>query len=525
MSLINQDVRYAERGDSNNPDAIYEMFKPPRFIADIGIPDPSIGQDCWHYIDTTTSIEYVKIAGVWTQYVNIAAIVAPGLPPVMIPDNLTADSLSNKNTNDLSINAVQALMLSSGDVSIDSTTTIVVDAINDITIATATGKIGLTATELDLSAVAGGIKNVNNIETTALGNLTITSADSIYLTAGAGSTIYPTAAIMYCAGITSGINGIVSLTGKSATPFPITSTDTLDLSAGVGFDINLSGGALDCVGIPSGVVGLKSIDGQNGQPLYLTSDRALSIAVGLAFDIELIQGSNVNCNGITNGFIGVKAITGKTGQTLTVSSTAALQLTAQSGQGISMSGASIDVGAVAGGVQNLVSINNGNTNTKFLALGTNNVGSLQYISTGYSVDGVIVNIAVAAGNQYWEFGGAAAPADFWTVPVPTAGGTTRLTGVAATFSHNTVGWNITSGSITLRVGYVAAGLPIVIANLTTIYTSAAFGVGVAYPYIDADNLSSVVIPIGARIVAFVVKGAGVNLSATGADVSLLLKFN
>jgi hypothetical protein len=60
LALINQDVRFAERGDDNNPSAIYSQYKPTRLISSPFPPQQSFGE-LWHwYIDTSNGNLYVK---------------------------------------------------------------------------------------------------------------------------------------------------------------------------------------------------------------------------------------------------------------------------------------------------------------------------------------------------------------------------------------------------------------------------------------------------------------------------------
>ena len=162
MSLINQDVRFAERGDSNNPTAIYQQYKPVRFLSGSGVPSPALGEDCHHYIDEASSIEYVKRGGVWEPLVNYATIVAPSLPPATVPDNLTADTLDNKNTGDLAINAAAALSLSGGSLDIDATGDILIDSVTDLIVTSATGKVELQGNSLSLQATGTGFPTFFN---------------------------------------------------------------------------------------------------------------------------------------------------------------------------------------------------------------------------------------------------------------------------------------------------------------------------------------------------------------------------
>ena len=60
MALINQDVRYAEKGDDDNPSAIYSQYKPTRLISSPFPPQQSFGELFWWYIDTSNGNLYIK---------------------------------------------------------------------------------------------------------------------------------------------------------------------------------------------------------------------------------------------------------------------------------------------------------------------------------------------------------------------------------------------------------------------------------------------------------------------------------
>ena len=66
MSSVNQDVRFAITGDPlNNPKAIYEDYKPIRFLFANRIPVDTEGENQWAFIDTDNGNFYIKKNGTW----------------------------------------------------------------------------------------------------------------------------------------------------------------------------------------------------------------------------------------------------------------------------------------------------------------------------------------------------------------------------------------------------------------------------------------------------------------------------
>lgn len=385
MSLINQDVRFADRGDANNPTAIYSQYKPVRFLSGSGVPSPALGEDCHHYIDDASSIEYVKRNGVWEPLVNYATIVAPSLPPASVPDNLTADTLDNKNTGDLAINATAALSLSGGSLDIDATGDILIDSVTDLIVTSATGKVELQGSYL-------------------------------------------------------------SLQGTGTIPTQITS---------------YAGGVI--------------VQGKFGHYLDL-NNQDLTLAAGFGGKLLLDPAVSTEFSG--------KPVNG------------------------------------------ISSINGSDSITEYKNLGVNSSSQLVYQEPCDSIQGVVPNIKTTAGSQYWEVGVSTAPADFFSISLPSSAATNRkLIGLSAHFLHNNATWQIASGSVNIEVAYVPQGQAPTVANKVVMYTTPSFQNGVIYPILNLPAINApVTMPVNASIVVSVVKGPGVTLTANQSDVSLCLKF-
>lgn len=156
MAEISQTVRYASRGPPENPSAILKELKPTRLLTGSGVPSPSIGEDLHQYLDEDSGILYLRNGDTWSPLVNYVDVISPNLPPATVPDNITVDSVANKNTNDLAINAVAALSLSGGSLDVDATGNILIDSVTDTIITSATGKVELQGDSLSLQATGTG---------------------------------------------------------------------------------------------------------------------------------------------------------------------------------------------------------------------------------------------------------------------------------------------------------------------------------------------------------------------------------
>ena len=69
MASADQRSRFANQGDDNNPLAIMEYLKPPRWIFNTGVPPSNTGENEWFYVDRNTNNLYIKTYDTWTyQY-------------------------------------------------------------------------------------------------------------------------------------------------------------------------------------------------------------------------------------------------------------------------------------------------------------------------------------------------------------------------------------------------------------------------------------------------------------------------
>ena len=69
--IINQDIRYSDRGGPNNPQSLFSFVKPSRIIITDGLPQQEDGELLWYAIDQTTGILYQKTEQAGGQWQGI----------------------------------------------------------------------------------------------------------------------------------------------------------------------------------------------------------------------------------------------------------------------------------------------------------------------------------------------------------------------------------------------------------------------------------------------------------------------
>jgi len=74
---MNQDVRFADFAGVNNPLAIFDAYKPPRFMFDARVPTSADGENYWVFINTLTGDLYLK-NDTWSLKYNIGGGSIPG---------------------------------------------------------------------------------------------------------------------------------------------------------------------------------------------------------------------------------------------------------------------------------------------------------------------------------------------------------------------------------------------------------------------------------------------------------------
>lgn len=102
---FNQDVRFSDSVNPNNPHNLFEWIKPSRTIVDSGVPAASLGEDEWLYIDTSTAIEWIKQNGVWSPLVNFSSIVVPADPLVLNSIHVNEIQTDNSGAVQVNLNA------------------------------------------------------------------------------------------------------------------------------------------------------------------------------------------------------------------------------------------------------------------------------------------------------------------------------------------------------------------------------------------------------------------------------------
>lgn len=80
MNNVDQNVRFAQSAGSDNPYAIINNFKPPRWLFDVIDPIGSTGQDEWFYTNIVSGDLFIKQKSVWEHVYNFnTGPPAPGI--------------------------------------------------------------------------------------------------------------------------------------------------------------------------------------------------------------------------------------------------------------------------------------------------------------------------------------------------------------------------------------------------------------------------------------------------------------
>lgn len=274
MSNIDQNVRFSLSAGDNNPKGIYLDYKPGRFLTpDIGPPASNLGQTFDQYVDTASSIEYIKDAqGVWQPVINWSSI---SHEEPLIQNTIEVDTIEGNSTNDIQINLLTAGTLSIGPtgdlaaVQIQSNGVITSDSASGFSSLSLGNGMGnqVVLDPATLSIIGSPDMNLtasNNVAITANGGtLSALCATTMDVSAPSGLTVFTTGSsgTFFTEGAGTILNilpgtiqnqGLGDLSITSDNNLNVTSTGTLTLTSGAGNQIILAPGGGAVVEITPG---------------------------------------------------------------------------------------------------------------------------------------------------------------------------------------------------------------------------------------------------------------------------------
>lgn len=345
-----QSIRSDAMGTHDNPYNLHSFIKPSREIFGVGVPLDSIGEDQWYYVDTDSSIQYVKQDGTWIPQVNWASITHEDIAAFT---EIDVDTIRGNTTENIQIDlqtagvlqigptadldAVQ--ILSDGSIVAQRATSsvIVADGLgeqvgygNSSIVKAGANPLLVTADDIQVSANASLLLLGNttfecNCGTTASysapdGELHFTNGNGVTITEGTGSNINISSQQVQHAGV--GSLTVESVTGdlnlSSAADVNITSGGAGALNLISVADVNITSGGASQITMTAGggavivqpaslvvdtifsgtTIGIAATTGltMSGSNVSLTSSTGNVTLTSSAADINLVSASTVTMN-------------------------------------------------------------------------------------------------------------------------------------------------------------------------------------------------------------------------------------
>ena len=540
---INQDIRYTNsQTDPNNPHGLYDFIKPPRSITGVGPPSPSLGENEWLYIDTSSGIEYKKEQGTWNPFFDMSSV------PVVVPDPLNvnllrADEIDTDTIRGKAGDSVSMDVGAAGNLDIIGSA-----GTNGIHLKTSSaGPSNIRLQANGFGEFDSGIRSYGVFVDNLAGKQINIDPDTMTISnsGGANALIIQNATQEVQTRTENLVFKNSNNTRNLGRIYPLASSSRFEMY-GTGSDvvaINL-GNQISKHGPSAFTIKHEEFNQDVNVITKGTGKLISSISGGKEINIDAnlneVNGTDPGAFKVTGGLLTVESrgglmnlIGGATGF-VQVSDTAGDQVIAIDAQNAKIANTSPGVdftieniapsqnivlktnaGAVDAdnsGLINLNSINGSGSITRSQVLGVDNAGVLAFRNPPKTTN-MTLGAFGGNGTEYFNLAGNVAPGELWGTILSDQ--VCQLTGFHARLHYNNV-WGFGGGAPQLQIGYITPNLPMTEANFILLYShnvpNGAF-------YSTSVSGIGVNIPASAALCArFVLTGT--SSTSTNAEVSI-----